>query len=93
MGKALLQEAKNLEHYLLDVFYQIHRNPELSSREYQTQALILAELEQLGIEAKPIADTGVLGIIRGGKPGKTAVLKASVQFYTRSQILTSVGSS
>ena len=78
MNNALLQEAKSLVPYLQDIFFQIHKNPELGGEEYQTQALILAELEKMGIDATPIADTGVLGIIRGGKPGKTVAFRADM---------------
>ncbi len=78
MSNALLQEAKSLGPWLQEIFFQIHRNPELGQQEHETQALILAELKKLGIEAEPIADTGVLGIIRGGKPGKTVAFRADM---------------
>ena len=78
MNNALLQEAKLLTPYLQGIFFQLHRNPELSDQEYKTQALILSELEKLGIEAEKIADTGVMGIIRGGKPGKTVAFRADM---------------
>ena len=78
MSNALLQEAKGLSPYLLDIYSRIHQNPELGRQEYKTQALVLAELKKMGIEAEPIADTGVVGIIRGGKPGKTVALRADM---------------
>lgn len=78
MEHPILQEAKGHLPYMLDIFYQLHRNPELSHEEFQTQKLILAELEKMGIEAKPIAETGVVGIIRGGKPGKTVAFRADM---------------
>lgn len=54
--------------YLQAVFGQLHQNPELGKQEYKTQAFILSELKNMGVEATAIADAGVLGIIRGGKP-------------------------
>jgi len=78
MDNPILQEAKVIQPYMQDVFYKIHSNPELGRQEFKTQALILKELEKMGIEAKPIADTGVLGIIRGGKPGKTVAFRADM---------------
>ena len=78
MRVALFQEAKSLSPYLEDIFFQLHKNPELGGQEYKTQAFILAELEKMGIEAKPIAETGVLGIIRGEKPGKTVAFRADM---------------
>ena len=78
MENTFLQEAKALAPYMEEIFYHLHRNPELSGEEYNTQAFILAELEKLGIEAVKIADTGVVGIIRGGKPGKTVGFRADM---------------
>lgn len=78
MSNLFLQEAKALAPYLQEMFFQLHKNPEMGRQEYKTQALILAELEKLGIEAEPIADTGVVGIIRGGKPGKTVGFRADI---------------
>lgn len=77
-NNAFLQEAQAFAPELKEILFQIHRNPELGRNEYKTQALVLAELEKLGIEAKPIADTGVLGIIRGGKPGKTIAFRGDM---------------
>lgn len=73
-----LNRAKGEENYLKETFYHLHRNPELSKEEYKTQSFILKELERLGIEATPIADTGVLGIVRGDKAGKTVALRADM---------------
>ena len=78
MSQALLQEAKALSPWLNEVFFRIHRNPELGKEEYKTQALILEELKKMGIEGKPIADTGVVATIYGGKPGKTVAFRADM---------------
>ncbi len=78
MSNALLQEAKALLPWLREVFFELHKNPEIGGKEYKTQALVLAELKKMGIEAEPIAETGVLGIIRGGKPGKTVAFRADM---------------
>ncbi|HZT13206.1 MAG TPA: amidohydrolase, partial [Candidatus Baltobacteraceae bacterium] len=56
----------------------IHRHPELGFEETRTQALVEAELDRLGVEHRRAAQTGVVGIIRGGKPGKTAALRADM---------------
>ena len=78
MSNALLQEAKAMQPWLQEVFFELHRNPEIGGKEFKTQALVLAELKKMGIEAEPIAETGVLGIIRGGKPGKTVAFRADM---------------
>jgi amidohydrolase len=57
---------------------EIHRHPELGFEEHQTSALVERELDDLGIEHRRVALTGVVGIIRGGLPGKTAGLRADM---------------
>ena len=78
MENKFLQEAKALAPWMEEIFKHLHQNPELSKQEYETQKFILAELEKMGIEATPCADTGVVGIIRGGKPGKTVGFRADI---------------
>ena len=78
MENTYLQQAKAIAPWLEEIFKHLHQNPELSSREYETQRFILARLEELGIEAKPCADTGVVAVIRGGKPGKTVAFRADM---------------
>jgi amidohydrolase len=57
----------------------MHRNPELSNRETRTGALVAEHLKALGIEAQTsIAHTGVVGILRGGKPGPTIAVRADM---------------
>ncbi len=55
-----------------------HQNPELSNREYNTSKKIEAHLKQLGIETKIMAGTGVVGVLRGGKPGPVVALRADM---------------
>ena len=57
---------------------EIHRHPELGFEEVRTQALVERELDALGIEHRRIAKTGVVGIVRGSKPGKVAALRADM---------------
>jgi len=73
-----LQQAKEIESYLREIFFHLHQNPELGRKEYNTQALILSELKKMGVEAQSIADTGVVGIIRGAKPGKTIAFRGDM---------------
>ena len=62
-----------------DIRHQIHMNPELGFEEYETSKLVSSELEKLGIEVtKNVAKTGVVGLIKGGYPGKTVALRADM---------------
>ena len=77
-SEQILQEAKALQGYMTEIRRDIHAHPELGRQETRTQAIILKELREMGIECAPCADTGVLGIIRGAKPGKTIGLRADI---------------
>ncbi|MDR2795535.1 MAG: amidohydrolase [Spirochaetaceae bacterium] len=57
----------------------IHQYPELSGREVETAGLVADTLREAGIEVRTgIGGNGVLGIVRGGKPGKTVLLRADM---------------
>lgn len=58
---------------------QLHQNPELGNREFNTAKLIAAHLRSLGIEVQEgVAHTGVIGILKGGKPGPVIGLRADM---------------
>lgn len=58
----------------------IHRHPELSNREFRTAAKVAEHLERLGLDdvQTGIAHTGVVGTLRGGKPGPVIALRADM---------------
>lgn len=58
---------------------QLHQNPELGNREFKTAKLVADNLRSLGIEVKEgVAHTGVVGLLRGGKPGPVVALRADM---------------
>jgi amidohydrolase len=57
----------------------LHQNPELGNRETRTAKLIAEQLRRMGIEVKEgVAHTGVVGILRGGRPGPVIGLRADM---------------
>ncbi|MBM3431773.1 MAG: amidohydrolase [Bacteroidetes bacterium] len=57
----------------------IHQNPELGNREFRTSKLIAAHLRSLGMEVhEGIAFTGVVGLLKGAKPGPCIALRADM---------------
>ena len=57
----------------------LHQNPELSNREFKTAEKIAAHLRSLGLEVRTgVAKTGVVGILRTGKPGPVVGLRADM---------------
>ncbi len=59
--------------------HDIHEFPELGNREFRTSKKVAEHLSSLGIEIETeIAYTGVVGLIRGAKPGPTIALRADM---------------
>jgi len=57
----------------------IHEHPELGNRETRTAKIVADHLRSLGIEVKTgVAHTGVVGVLRGGRPGKVVALRADM---------------
>ncbi|TLM77287.1 M20 family metallopeptidase [Microbulbifer harenosus] len=57
----------------------LHQNPELGNREFETAKYVAAHLKSLGMEVETgIAHTGVVGFLKGGKPGPTVALRADM---------------
>lgn len=64
---------------IIDTVHKIHRNPELSHREFMTTKLIADALEKMDIELpEKQPETGVIGLLRGKLPGKTVALRADI---------------
>jgi amidohydrolase len=56
-----------------------HQYPELSNREFRTAEKVAAHLRSLGLEVHTgIAKTGVVGVLKGGKPGPVLGLRADM---------------
>ncbi len=57
----------------------LHEHPELGNREVKTAEYIAAHLRSLGIEVKTgVGKTGVVGLLKGGKPGPVVALRADM---------------
>lgn len=63
----------------VEIRHTLHANPELSNREEETAALVAAHLSGLGLEVETgVAHTGVVGVLRGGKPGPVVGVRADM---------------
>ncbi|MCZ8538246.1 amidohydrolase [Paenisporosarcina quisquiliarum] len=77
MEKLIQQKLELLFDEMVEVRRHLHMYPELSHQEVDTPAYIAAKLEALGVEVKRgVGGRGVVGTIRGGKPGKTIAFRA-----------------
>jgi amidohydrolase len=57
---------------------EIHTHPELGFAEHRTSALVERELKRVGIPCRRMAQTGVVGLLEGARPGKTLLLRADM---------------
>ena len=75
----LRARAQALAPELIKTRRHIHMHPELGDEEYETQKFIISKLDEYGIEHHEYPNyTAVVGIIRGGRPGKTVGLRADI---------------
>ncbi len=57
----------------------LHQRPELSNREFETQKYLVKQLKAMGYEVQSgIAHTGVVAVLRGGKPGPVVALRSDM---------------
>jgi len=64
---------------VIEIRQQIHQHPELGNREVETARRIAQRLRELGLEVQTgIAHTGVVGILRGGRPGPVVAIRAEL---------------
>lgn len=79
MTAVLESKATALQPKLVEWRRHLHQNPELGNREFKTAAYIVEQLKGLDLEIKTgIAKTGVVAILKGGKPGPVIALRADI---------------
>ena len=75
----LNQAADNIESKVIAWRRDFHEHPELGNNEIRTAAIIAKHLQSLGMEVKTgVAKTGVVGVLKGGKPGPVVALRADI---------------
>lgn len=65
--------AESIHKDVINLRRHLHANPELSYAEYQTSAFIKVQLDILGIQWTSMADTGIVALIKGGKPSESVI--------------------
>lgn len=69
---------KHLED-IINIRRDIHQHPELGMVEVRTAAIVKKVLEDLGLEVRDkVGKMGVVGLLKGAKPGKTILLRADM---------------
>ena len=79
MKNSLRGEMASMKDWLVEIRRTIHMHPELMFEEVETSKLVSTWLEKFGLEVKAgLAKTGVSGLLRGGKEGKTVAIRADM---------------
>ena len=73
------KKVKAIEQKVINWRHDFHQNPELGNREFRTAEIITKHLQSLGMEVKTkVGVTGVVGILKGDKPGPVIALRADM---------------
>lgn len=75
---AFIHDNADITQNMLSLRRALHQDPELSEKEFHTQKRLIEALSQAGIETQICADTGLIAIIRGAKPGKTFAVRGDI---------------
>jgi amidohydrolase len=79
LEQEIRQRAAQVESQLIAWRRDIHEHPELGEQETRTAGIVAAHLTRLGLEVKTgVGGTGVVAILRGGKPGPVVALRADM---------------
>jgi amidohydrolase len=78
-GSSPRELIEAVEPKVLAWFKDFHANPELGLKETRTAGIVAAHLRSLGIETRTgVGETGVMGLLRGAKPGPVVALRADM---------------
>ncbi len=73
------QAVMKVEPHTIQLRHYIHANPELGNLKFKTSELVQKELNTYGVEVKKgFAKTGVIGVLKGGRPGPVIALRADM---------------
>ncbi len=74
MEAAITDELKRYEPELIAIRHDIHRHPEVGFEEHRTAKLVADRLREWGVEVtEGVAKTGVVGTVKGNRPGQRAI--------------------
>jgi amidohydrolase len=65
---------------LIELRRDFHRHPELAHQEHRTAGIVAEHLQTLGLDEvrTGVGQTGVVGVLKGGRPGRTVMLRADM---------------
>lgn len=73
------QDIQRATPQLIQLRHDIHQHPELGNREFETAKRVAQRLRELGLEVQTdVAHTGVVGLLKGGKPGPVVAIRSEL---------------
>ncbi len=80
LAKLIDAHAPELEAAVIAWRRDLHQHPELGNREFRTAGIVADHLRSLGFDEvrTGVAHTGVVGLLKGGKPGPVVALRADM---------------
>jgi len=77
---AVAAAADRIESRVVAWRRDFHQHPELGNREVRTAGIVAKHLRDLGFDSvtEKVAHTGVVGVLKGGKPGPVVALRADM---------------
>lgn len=73
------RRAEELQDRLIEIRRYLHQNPETAFQEVETGKYLYDQIKSLGLEVeKNVGGTGVVGLLKGKGPGKTAAIRADM---------------
>lgn len=79
LAPSIDRKAAEIESKVVSWRRDFHQNPELGNRELRTSKIVAEHLGRLGLEVRTgVGKTGVVALLRGGRPGKVVALRADM---------------
>lgn len=79
VANRIKEKTLALSDRLIEIRRDLHAHPELSTQEFRTAGIVAAILRELGLEVREgVAETGVTGLLRGGRSGPTVAIRADM---------------
>lgn len=76
--KSFMERSLELKNKTVEMRRFIHENAELGENLPITTQFVMEKLKEMGLEPEEICNSGVVATIKGGKPGKTILLRADM---------------
>lgn len=74
----IMHDVNQMKEELLEIRRTLHSHPEVGMELPQTKAFVMKKLREYGYNPQEICESGIVAILKGGKPGKTLMLRADM---------------